>query len=539
MAIDRTKIRVLYIEGSRQPTRPVAVANRFQLRGPFSDLKQALTEDEDIECVVLVSDFSSGRLMRIAENAAIDGVRGFPATVAELAAFDCLILSNVAKESFTEKQLQWIEQWIGQRGGGLCMIGGENSFASGGWGETPLSAMLPVELLPGQFDWLGGETVKISPNLPQSPHPLWKLLSDDKQNRDAALAIPAVSGMNRWTGVRPSLSSVLATTPVSGIPVMAARSQSMTNLGSLPAVLAQLQGSRIPSGRTIRTGSVVAGETVEMPTIVTGRYGRGRTAALAIPITSPYADDLVQKWGVEDNRYYSKFARNLVYWLTESSAIGRRRLVATADKRFYRPGDTITVQAATYDESASATKSYRVVAMVEPHIAPGETEPETSPLRWPEGLSRTSGETSPFITWGEEFELSVSGEQLPLYRIQLPLAESLSGGNSSQSLRLELTAYEDQTQVDSSSLEIQMLHDPFEQQNPFPNHDLLVQLAKGSGGKVLNTPEELASVLKEVPVNVGQPVIRRSPLWSNVWTLSLLLGLLTAEWCWRRRLGLA
>ena len=57
-----------------------------------------------------------------------------------------------------------------------------------------------------------------------------------------------------------------------------------------------------------------------------------------------------------DNRYYGKFCRNLVYWLTENSAIGRRRLVATADKRFYRPGETITVQAATYDESAAPTQ---------------------------------------------------------------------------------------------------------------------------------------------------------------------------------------
>lgn len=540
MAIDRTKIRVLYIEGSRQATRQVPVANRFQLRGPFSDLKQALSEDEDIECVVLVSDFGSGRLMRVAENAAVDGVRGFPATVAELAAFDCLILSNIAKESFTDKQLQWIEQWIGQRGGGLCMIGGENSFASGGWTETSLAAMLPVEMLPGQFDWLGSETVKIAPQLPLSPHAIWNLLADDKQNREAAQAMPAVSGMNRWNGVRPALSSVLATTSVGGIPTANPRSpQSAFNIGPLPAALAQFQGRQPIPGRTIRTGTVAPGDVAETPAIVAGRYGRGRTAALAIPITSPYADDLVQKWGVEDNRYYGKFSRNLVYWLTESSAIGRRRLVASADKRFYRPGDTITVQAATYDESASPTKNYRVVAMVEPHFAPGETEPENSPLRWPEGLTRASGETGPYVAWGEEFELALGGERPPLYRAQLPLAETLTGGSSSQSLRLELTAYEDQTQVDSSSLEIQVLHDPFEQQNPFPNHELLTQLATASGGKVLHTAEQLAALLKDVPVNVGKPTIRRSPLWSNAWILSLLLGLLTVEWCWRRKLGLA
>jgi hypothetical protein len=365
------------------------------------------------------------------------------------------------------------------------------------------------------------------------------LLSDDKQNREAALAVPAVIGMNRWAGVRPALTTVVATTSVGAMPVAAQPPQSASIFRSMPDAMAQLQAGRALPPRVIRRGSSLPGEATEIPSIVTGRYGRGRTAAIAFPITVPYADDLVQKWGAGDNRYYSKFARNLVYWLTENSAIGRRRLVAAADKRFYRPGDTITVQASTYDESAAPTKNYRIVAMVEPHTAPGETEPETSPLRWPQGLARTSGEVSPFMVWGEEFELALSGEQPPVYRIDLPLVETLSGGSSNQSLRLELTAYEDQTQVDSSSLEIQLLHDPFEQQNPFPNHELLAQLATASGGKVLRTADQLAAVLNDVPVNVGQPMIRRSPLWSNVWVLSLLLGLLTAEWCWRRTLGLA
>ena len=84
-----------------------------------------------------------------------------------------------------------------------------------------------------------------------------------------------------------------------------------------------------------------------------------------------------------------------------------------------------------------------------------------------------------------------------------------------------------------------MLHDPFEQQNPFPNHALLADLAKASGGKVLRSADDLAAVLRDVPVDVGPPTIRRSPLWSNGWVLALLLGLLTIEWCWRRNLGLA
>jgi len=535
MGIDRTKIRVLYVEGSSQPYTAVRVGDRTQTQGPFSDLKQALVEDEDIECVVLAAPGGVGRLMRMADYGQVDGVRGFPTTVAELSAFDALILSNIPAEAFTEKQVEWIDQWIGQRGGGLCMVGGENSFASGGWANTPLAEMLPIEMLPGGFDWVPGEQVQVVAQMPATPHPLWNLLSDEKKNRQVVAGFPQLLGLNRFASTRTNLATVLATTNVSGSPA-APMPQEAFNLRALSRLL---PGGETPEPKKAAVKNNNAADAASLPAIVAGRYGRGRTMAMAFPFTAPYAEEFCQKWGQGDNRYYSKFARNLVYWLTESSAIGRRRLVASADKRFYRPGETITISAATYDESASPTKNYRVVAMIEPHTAPGEPEPESSPLKWPAGLTRESGEEGVFIAWGEEFELALGGQEKPLHAVQLPLAEMLASGASSQSLRVELTAYEDYTQVDSTSLDIQVLHDPFEQQNPFPNHDLLKRLAASSGGKVLRTPDELAEILNEVQADVGPPVIKRSPIWSSVWVLLLVLGLLSGEWCWRRTLGLA
>jgi hypothetical protein len=533
MAIDRTKIRVLYVEGSSQPITQMLVNQRPQMRGPFTDFKQALVEDEDIECVVLLRPNGLGRLMRVAEQGQIDGLHGFPTTVAELAAFDAIVLSNVSAESFTDQQVAWIEPWIGQRGGGLCMIGGENSFASGGWADTRIGPMLPVELLAGGLDWTPGESVRLLPQLPPTVHPIWSLLADAKQNRQIVSSIPPVSGLNRWAGARTNLTTVLATAALSGGPT--ARADNATTIGGLSGLVQGLVAQSPPQERREEPPQSAGA----VPAVVVGRYGRGRTAALAFPITSPYADDLVQRWGQGDNRYYAKLCRNLVYWLTENSAIGRRRLVAAADKRFYRPGETIAISAATYDESASPTKNYRVVAMVEPHAAPGEAEPETSPLRWPSGMPRTSGEEEPFIVWGEEFELPLGGASAMNHAVQLPLSEVLASGTSSQSLRVELTAYEDLTQIDSTSLDIQILHDPFEQQNPFPNHELLARLAAGSGGKVLHSAEDLADLLREVPADVGPPIVRKVPLWSKAWVLGLLLGLLTIEWCWRRSLGLA
>lgn len=532
MAIDRTKIRVLYVEGSSQPLTRMVVNQQMQTRGPFSDFKQALVEDDDIECVALIRQGGLFGLTRISEQGGMDGVHGFPTTVAELAAFDAIVLSNISADSFTEQHLKWIEPWIGQRGAGLCMIGGESSFASGGWSETPIGSMLPVELAPGGLDWSAGESVRLDAEPHATTHPIWTLLADARQNRQIVGSLPAVTGLNLWSGARTNLSTVLATAAVSG--TATARADSAATVSGLSGLV---QGLVAQSPPEVAAGPPQSAGS--LPAIVVGRYGRGRTAALAFPITSPYADEMVHRWGQGDNRYYAKFCRNLVYWLTENSAIGRRRLVASADKRFYRPGEMIAINAATYDESASPTKNYRVVAMVEPHTAPGEAEPETSPLRWPTGMPRTSGEEEPFIVWGEEFELPLGGAAAANHAIQLPLADVLSSGTSSQSLRVELTAYEDLTQIDSTSLDIQVLHDPFEQQNPFPNHELLTRLALASGGKVLHSADDLAELLRDVPADVGPPIIRRVPLWSNMWVLGLLLGLLTIEWCWRRSLGLA
>jgi hypothetical protein len=95
------------------------------------------------------------------------------------------------------------------------------------------------------------------------------------------------------------------------------------------------------------------------------------------------------------------------------------------------------------------------------------------------------------IGWGEPFTLITPQKPEDGYKIALPIFDVLPAGSATQALRLELTAYEDQTQVDSTSLVIQILHDPFELQNPLPNHELLERVAKASGGQMLREPSEL------------------------------------------------
>ncbi len=274
--------------------------------------------------------------------------------------------------------------------------------------------------------------------------------------------------------------------------------------------------------------------------VVVQPFGRGRTMAMTTAITRRWASDFTQTWGGNDARYYKKFWRNVVYWLTENSSIGRRRLLVETDKRLYRPGESITLRARTFDENAAPTLDYRVAVTIDPSSA-SDAASDSSPLSRPTVGQNPTAAHGQFLPWSEEFDLphDLSDNS---YTAILPIAEAKAlpaGVNLTQGLRVEVTAYEDNTQVDSTSLEIQILDDPTEQQNPLPDHDLLRRIARESGGTVLGGVSDLTAMIQSLPRRTSPPEIKTTPAWSVWWLLAILIVLLTIEWVWRRRLGMA
>jgi uncharacterized membrane protein len=501
LTIDHTKIRVLYLEGATDrysaQRPPVQGAQGFlasQIRGAYSSLQEALMEDPDIECTAVLPAGPSGDFSILTRTD--DRVRGLPETPSELFAYDAIILSNVPRDVLSDQNLAWIEEWIGRRGGGLCMAGGPSSFASGLWYDTAVGKMLPFEQVPESRDWDESLT-PVHPVIDRKIHPIWHIAADDARNRAILKTLPRFLGSNHVGPVKPN-AEVLATVASAG----------------------------------------AGGEA--MPAIAVQPYGRGRVMAMTPAITRRWASGFTQSWGEGDARYYKKFWRNAVYWLTENSSIGRRRLLAETDKRLYRPGEPIVISAQTFDENAALTLDYRVAVSVEPKSANNITS-DDSPLRRPaEGLLVAEAK-GPLLPWGAEFELARRKAEKS-YTATLPIADAKAlpaGVMLTQGLRIELTAYEGNTQVDSTALEVQVLDDPSEQQNPLPDHDLLRRIAAKSGGKVLHGPKDLATMVEALPRVVGPPEIKKAPIWSHWWLLTLLLGLLTIDWVYRRRLGLA
>ncbi len=69
-----------------------------------------------------------------------------PKELAGLRAYDGVILSNISSLALTKRQMEQIRDYVREEGGGLIMVGGEESFGLGGYYRTPIEEALPVTM---------------------------------------------------------------------------------------------------------------------------------------------------------------------------------------------------------------------------------------------------------------------------------------------------------------------------------------------------------------------------------------------------------
>lgn len=72
------------------------------------------------------------------------GVRGLPDTFDAILSFDAIILADVPATALTKRQMDWLKRYVTDFGGGLMMMGSENSFGLGGYYRTPVEEVLPL-----------------------------------------------------------------------------------------------------------------------------------------------------------------------------------------------------------------------------------------------------------------------------------------------------------------------------------------------------------------------------------------------------------
>lgn len=70
---------------------------------------------------------------------------GIPETMAALEPFSLVVFDNVPATDPSHSQMSLIYEYVRDFGGGFLMIGGENSFGLGGYFDTPIDEILPVQ----------------------------------------------------------------------------------------------------------------------------------------------------------------------------------------------------------------------------------------------------------------------------------------------------------------------------------------------------------------------------------------------------------
>ncbi|MGH2538712.1 MAG: VWA domain-containing protein [Candidatus Promineifilaceae bacterium] len=75
-------------------------------------------------------------------------VEGLSTDLGHLSQYDVLVLSNVLARNLRPEQFQAIQIFVLERGGGLLLMGGRSAYTLGGYEDTPLAPLLPVEMKP-------------------------------------------------------------------------------------------------------------------------------------------------------------------------------------------------------------------------------------------------------------------------------------------------------------------------------------------------------------------------------------------------------
>ncbi|QDT68988.1 von Willebrand factor type A domain protein [Planctomycetes bacterium MalM25] len=74
----------------------------------------------------------------------VRGKLGLPNSLEEVLAFDAVILADLPATDLTPRQMQMLKRYVIDYGGGLVMLGSENSFGLGGYFKTPVEEVLPL-----------------------------------------------------------------------------------------------------------------------------------------------------------------------------------------------------------------------------------------------------------------------------------------------------------------------------------------------------------------------------------------------------------
>ncbi len=232
---------------------------------------------------------------------------------------DVVLLENLDASAFRMEDWRALARWV-EQGTGLMMLGGYRSFGPGGYAETPLVDVLPVEMqrwerqdpsfrAPPRVDthWSPEGGLRM---LPATPHPIVRLASD-AENDAVWRKLPPLLGANRFVGLKP-------------------------------------------------TARVLAAGPNNEPLLVASEYGRGRVLAFA-------GDSTYRWWQYGYQQEHKRFWRQTILWLAHREDDPRSEVWLQLPKRRFAPRAAVELTAGVRSPAGDAeTDAELEVVVVSP-----------------------------------------------------------------------------------------------------------------------------------------------------------------------------
>ncbi|MFP4053488.1 MAG: glutamine amidotransferase [Phycisphaerae bacterium] len=114
--------------------------------------------------------------------------------------YHAIILGDVPANAFTERQLAIMRELVSEKGKGFAMLGGYKSFGQGGWADTPIAKVLPVELdkSRGQID----KPIQVVPTEAGKETDLMTVGTEGESVAEAWAKFDVLPGANDLDGVK-------------------------------------------------------------------------------------------------------------------------------------------------------------------------------------------------------------------------------------------------------------------------------------------------------------------------------------------------
>lgn len=402
----------------------------------------------------------------------------FPADAPAMAAYDAVIWGDCGPEAFSTAELERLRDFAAQ-GGAIVFVDGDRN-GLGALAASPAGALFPVKLS-------GGPQVtgirELRPTSLGAEQAALRLNGDE-------LTDPPRNGNGALAGGRPAAGA----TPGGGATTGGATAEASTWQGLQPPT--QLRSVEGLPGAEVWLDAISNDTSGPKPALVTRRFGGGQVVYLAF--------DQTWRWRYQvADRYHNRFWNQLLEAIMQPPFEVRDQYISLAvGSPQYTSGEAATVRAQLRDASGKPVGDTIVEAV----------------------LRDDAGAMQTLLLRGIDGDRGIyEGRTVPL-----------AAGNYEVSIRA--AGYQESRSVSTSILVV--APPDRESARLSQDADLLGSLAEASGG-IYADEQDAERVWRAIePLSDGRIETRRYPLAESFPWFFMLLGLLTAEWWFRKQAGL-